>query len=196
MNYPIKINNQKPYLKLIFLLEQYNNISICNYFINNKLIILWFIYNYSLILNYSNIFNAKFLYPITILHTTWLVKNINKKYTLVLKKTSNISYVSVLPCFLNKHSFKKLYITSSCYNINKLILSNNSIANDTLLYYIKLLKNCNLFLYTINLQYLLYFNALHNISLIRLLGSHHSNLIIGTKQLTNHLWSTHNLKNL
>lgn len=200
MNYPIKINNQKSYLKLFFLLEQYKSISICDYFTSNKLTMLWFIYNYSLVRNYSAIFSTKLLHPVTALHTIWLANRSNKSYTLIIKKTSNINYVSILPCFLNKHSFKKLYITTSCYNINKLVLSNYNIIDNvginTLLYSIKLLRDCSLFFYTINLQYLQYFNALYNLPLIRQLGSYHNNLLIGTKQLTNHVWCIHNLKNL
>jgi hypothetical protein len=204
MNYPTNINIIKTKVQWFYLLDQYKTINICSYFTNSGLVLLWIYYNYSRFYNYSTICNSvllsnKSLCSKNILHVIWLNTSWSKKYSVILKKNTNINYISILPRMHTKQSFKKLYITTLCYNINRLVNSTsntNSLSTAAVVYCLKLLRDNNLFLYRIGLHYLHYFNTLRNIPLIKLLGLKQSSVITSTKRLMNNLLINHNLKNL
>lgn len=199
MNHPLKLNFKKNFITLRFLLDQYKLTTCTNTLFNYKLLMICFLYSYSHIIDVKNlpktkslIYNKYKVQPSTILHQVWLVVPLQRVHNLLVKKCPKYSIISVLPKNDIKQSYKKLYITTCCYNINKLLLSTFFLRNELVLptnlktkskgkqvrlkskintgfisrifsHYFKLLYTNSVYMYTLNLNYLLYIRVLRNI---------------------------------
>lgn len=231
MNHHLKLNLKKNFITLRFLLDQYK-LTICNNTLfNNKLLLVWFLFSYAHITGIKNLLKNKLLtsnnyrmQPNTIYHQVWLVTPLRRLPNLLLKKCSKYSIISVLPKNNIKQSYKKLYITTCCYNINRLFLSSLFSRNGLVIpislksksrgkqirlknkldtgfisrifsYYFKLLYSNILYMYTLNINYLLYIRILRNTQWNKSLVFN-DNLVTKSKVLTTHNLINHHLINL
>lgn len=192
---------------------------------------MWFLFSYSHITSIKNLQTTKLLIPNkyqrqlnTILHQVWLVTPLRRLPNLLLKKCSKYSIISVLPKNNIKQSFKKLYITTCCYNINRLLLSslfsknelvtpislkskskgkqirlknklNTGFISRIFSHYFKLLYSNILYMYNLNINYLLYIRVLRNTQWNKSLVFN-NNLVTKSKVLTTHNLINHHLINL